>query len=412
MTTPAPASAFPWRRNLYLLWLLQAMTPLGFTFTWSFFPLFFQQLGIEDEARAALWNGFSGWAFGMAMAVFGPIWGIAGDRFGRRRNLIRATLLASVVMTLAGFSQSPSHLVLSRFLAGALGGISVTIMALAGAGTPRRHLAFALGLMQSALFLGTTLGPLFGGIIFDTFGMRAAFYATGSALLSASVIAYLFVREDVRRPAAKSSRPGRPFQAFGDLWRLATSRQMLPILFMIFLANAAQMVVTPVLPLMVATLHEDLKVATASGVLLMAVGGASAVSSVVTARLVSTINVRTVFIIWCIAAAVMYIPAYFAQTFVLLTVFVAAAGLFQGGIAGSANALMALAAPPDKYGSAFGAVQSAIALALGMGPLLGGVLAVSLGLRSVFPAGAVLLVITAIAGAVFLRGQRAPEAAS
>ena len=95
----------------------------------------------------------------------------------------------------------------------------------------------------------------------------------------------------------------------------------------------------------------------------------------------------------------------------MAAVFVAAAGLFQGGIAGSANALMAQAAPPDKYGSAFGAAQSAIALALGMGPLLGGVLAVSLGLRSVFPAGAVLLVITAIAGAVFLRGQRAPEAA-
>ena len=149
--------------------------------------------------------------------------------------------------------------------------------------------------------------------------------------------------------------------------------------------------------------------ATASGVLLMAVGGASAISSVVTGRLVSTYNIRTVFVIWCVVAAVLYIPAYFVQTFVLLTVFMAAAGLFQGGIAGSANALMAQVTPPDKYGSAFGAVQSAIAIALAMGPLLGGVLAVSFGLRSVFPAGSVLFVITAVVGAIYLRRQKARD---
>ena len=58
MATPAPS--FPCRRNLYALWLLQAMTPMGFTFTFSFFPLFFRGLGVEDEATAVLWNGLSG----------------------------------------------------------------------------------------------------------------------------------------------------------------------------------------------------------------------------------------------------------------------------------------------------------------------------------------------------------------
>ena len=314
------------------------------------------------------------------MAAFGPFWGIMGDRFGRRRNLVRATLMAGIILLPAGFAQTLMHRVLVRFLTGAMAGVSATIMALVGASTPRRHLAFALGLMQSALFVGTTIGPLIGGLLFDNFGMRAAFYATGTMLLFSALLASTLVREKFQRPKAVPGQPGRPFQAFGDLWRLATSRRMLPVLVVIFIGNLTQMVVIPVLPLIVATLREGSNIATASGLMLMTIGATSAVSSVVTGRLTSSLDIRLVFIVWCSIAAALYISAYFANSYLQLTILVAAVGLFQGGIAGSANALMAQASPPDKYGSSFGAAQSAIALALAFGPLTGGLLAVALGL--------------------------------
>jgi MFS family permease len=108
----------PWRRNLSALWAVQFASALGFTFTFPFFTLFFQDLGIDDQARAALWGGISGWALGLGLGVFGPIWGVIGDHYGRRINLVRALFLGGVIMVLSAYAQNEYQLVFSRFVTG------------------------------------------------------------------------------------------------------------------------------------------------------------------------------------------------------------------------------------------------------------------------------------------------------
>lgn len=394
---------FSWKRNLYVLWFLQAITPMGFTFTFAFFPLFFQQLGVEEPSKAALWNGVSGWVFGAAMAVFGPFWGIVGDRFGRKRNLIRATLLAGLILTPAGLVQTPGQLVLIRFLTGALAGVSSTIMALVGAGTPRSKLGFALGFMQSALFLGTTIGPLVGGMIFDSYGMKMAFVATGSTLLLAAFLGLMLVQDrtdptrNIRQITGKGGHP------IPELWRLATSRRMLPVLTIIFLGNLSQMIVLPVVPLIVASMDYSANVATASGVILTCVGAASVISSVGTGQLTTKYDIKKIFISWCLIGGLLYLAPYFFHGYWQMAFALTLVGLFQGGIAGSANALMAFASPPNLYGSSFGAAQSAVAMALAFGPLIGGFASVALGLDSVYIIGSATFIITAFVGIKFLK---------
>ena len=203
----ATTTTFPWKRNLAVLWVAQVVTTLGFSFTFPFYPIFFQSLGVDEVERAAFLSGVSGWMMGVGMGLFAPFWGIIGDRYGRRRNIIRAMLLGGAFLVLSGYSQNPTQLVVSRFLIGATSGVVPTIMALVAGHTPRDRLPLATGLTMAALFLGTALGPLFGGVIFDHFGMRASFWATGLALFAATVLVVLFAREDFKPPRADRGPP-------------------------------------------------------------------------------------------------------------------------------------------------------------------------------------------------------------
>jgi DHA1 family multidrug resistance protein-like MFS transporter len=399
---------FSWRRNLSALWAVQFASALGFTFTFPFFTLFFQEIGIEGEARAALWGGVSGWAVGLGLGLFGPIWGIIGDRYGRRINLVRALFLGGVIMTLSAFAQNEYQLVLSRFVTGAASGVGSTILAFAVSTTPRSKQAYALGIIQSALFLGTTVGPLFGGIIFDNYGLRPAFFATGGTLVLTALLTLAFSKEDFKRPTHAAGEKSRPFKPFADLWHLATSRRMLPVLFVIFAVHAAMMLTLPVLPVIVEGLRPGGDTGTASGLVLLAVGAASAISSIFTGKVTSRFNIRVVLVVWCSVAALLYAPLAFMHSYSLLIILMGAAGLFQGGLAVVANGLLAAMTPSEQQGSAFGAAQTALAGGIAFGPLAGGVVGVWFSLESVFLANTVLLGLTAVMGLFFLRNAH-PE---
>ena len=400
---------FPWKRNLYTLWVIQVISVLGFTFTFPFFPLFMKELGAADPAEAALWTGISSWGMGVAMAFFSPLWGILGDRYGRRRNVIRAMVLGGVILFLIGFSQTTGHLVIGRFLVGATSGIFATVMALVASHTPRRNLPYAMGLLQSALFFSTIVGPLVGGLIFDAYGFRAAFFATGGTVLAASAMVVVLVREDFHRPPGATGSLWVPVM---DLWRSSTSRLILPVLVIIVLVHAARLMTTPVLALVVEEVHSGTNPATATGIVLAATGVTSVVSSIGAGWLAGRVGMKPLFVIGCVGAALFHIPLVYADSLLSISLYFALAGLFQGGLSGLASGFIAMAVPPERQGSAMGAAQSAHAVAVALGPLAGGILAHSVGLRSVFVADAVLLAVTGVVAVVYLQRIRTPSESS
>jgi MFS family permease len=79
---------------------------------------------------------------------------------------------------------------------------------------------------------------------------------------------------------------------------------------------------------------------------------------------------------------------------VLASLFVV--GLAQGTLASSSTALISLFAPASRQGTAFGILTSAQSLAMGVGPLSGGLLASALDLRAPFAASGVLLLAGAL----------------
>ncbi len=399
MAQAIPARTVPWKANLIALWVAQVGTTLGFSFTFPFYPLFFEELGGLTEERAAFWAGAAGWVFGLGMGLSSPIWGVLGDRYGRKLNVVRAMGLGGLFLALSGFAETPMQLLASRFVIGATSGVLPTIMALVAAHTPRERMTFAAGMIQSGLFFGIALGPLFGGLIYDAFGIRAAFLATGGALWASGVIVILLVRENFRRPL-EGGGAARPFAM---LWQLGTARDLLPLYGVVFLALAATLLVQPAVPGLVERVEGGSGTGTASGVVFAGMGVASAASSVVTGWAAGRLGAQRVLAVSAALSAFAALIPYFAPDYLTLALGLAAISLFAGGLSGLVNGMIALRAPPGHHGAAFGTAQLAHAFGVALGPLAGGAAVIGWGLRSVFlldvaAFALVLLVVAALLG--------------
>ena len=380
MTPNASSSKLSWKRNLLVLWIAQVGTTLGFSFTFPFYPIFFEEIGGFSAESAAFWAGTAGWIFGVGMGIFSPIWGVLGDKYGRKLNIIRAMFLGGFFLTISGFAETPMQLLVSRFFVGATSGVVPTIMALVAAHTPREKLPFASGAIQSALFLGIALGPLFGGLIYDSFGMTQAFFATGIALWLSGLLVILLVKEDFQRPDV----PVGTLQSFIDMWHLSSSRTMLPLYLVILLVLATNLVIQPAIPGLVESVEGGSGSGIASGIVFTVMGMGAAISSLVMGFLGGKFGIQRMLIIAAVAASLTSLIPYFAQDYWALAFGLLSTSLFAGGLGGMVNGLIAMRSPAGRHGAAFGAAQFSHAVGVAIGPLVGGFAVITLGLRSVF----------------------------
>ena len=86
-----------WRRNLYILTLVQLLSTAGFSLVFPFMPLYVKEVGIATQGSVEFWAGlaFSSQAFTMMLAA--PVWGAFADRHGRKVMLVRATFGGAVL---------------------------------------------------------------------------------------------------------------------------------------------------------------------------------------------------------------------------------------------------------------------------------------------------------------------------
>jgi MFS family permease len=157
-----------------------------------------------------------------AYALFGPLWGIASDRSGRRRPFVVAGFAASGALYLAMPAvESIPWLLALRFLQGgaAIAGWS-TVMAVVfdsgdAASRPKRA-----GMAGAAIILGVGSGAPLGGWLSHAVGVEAPLVAAGLCFL-ALALAALGLGEPPRRE--RRPRPGELVAAL-----VARPRLLLP----------------------------------------------------------------------------------------------------------------------------------------------------------------------------------------
>lgn len=194
-------------------------------------PVFARQFGVSLAAV-----GTTMAAFGLARLLLNMPLGSLSDRWGRRFLLVGGPMVLAVSMAGAGMAGGIVSLTLWRFLSGAGSAMYMTgaLVYVTDISTPANR-GRLIGFNQGALLFGQALGPGFGGIVADLFGIRAPFFVIAGAGAAASVYGYFRLPET--RPELPDSDPPVRRHPAGRAWRrLVTSRAFLAAALVNFVA--------------------------------------------------------------------------------------------------------------------------------------------------------------------------------
>ncbi len=200
MSVQAPADPSPSRRSLAFAGLLVAMftAALDQTIMASALPTIAGQLGGLSELAWVVT------AYVLAAAATTPLWGKASDLYGRR-DLLRAAIAVFVGFSaLSGVAQSIGELIAFRALQGmGAGGVMTLAMASVGDLVPPRERGRYQGYIQLTFLLASLAGPLLGGVFVDQLSWRWAFYVNVPIGALALVVLSRHFRVPAQRRAAR-----------------------------------------------------------------------------------------------------------------------------------------------------------------------------------------------------------------
>lgn len=387
--SPRPRT-ISWRRNLFAVTIAQALAIIAFSLREPILPFFIKDLGADTIESATRWNGIVASVGGFTMAFTAPLWGLIGDRFGRKPMLLRSMIAAAITIFLMGFATAPWHIAALRMVEGAFTGTVTASTALVATTAPRDRLGYNLGMVQTAVFAGAALGPAFGGFAAGHVGYRTMFAVSSAMMLMATITVIFFVHEIFTRPEpqAKSTEP------LSTRWAWMIGSVMIATMSTIFMVRFISQGIRPVVPLFLQDLggFTDTDAARASGWMFTVLGISSAISAVLLGPRSDRIGHRKI-LIWCVVAAgLLYLPMAFAQEAWHLIVLQGLFGIAAGGMIPSANALIANVTPADRRGFIFGISNMIGSIGAAFGPLLiSTLLAPSLGFDVAFVTVGVLM---------------------
>jgi len=383
-----------WRKNLYAIAIAQFIALGGGNLVFPFMPFYVKELGVTGQSEIALWSGLLGTATGAMLFVFSPIWGSLADRFGRKPILLRAYVGAMVTMTLQGLAQNVWQLVVLRALQGVFVGTIPAATALVATSTPRERIAYGLGVIQMAHFSSQFIGPLVGGSLAASIGIRQTFLFTGGFYLVSFLLVLLLVEERFERPAEEDR------ESFaGSLKMVFDRKPLLAMIGVMFFLNAGPSFVRPIIPLLVESFDPRASVETLSGLAFAALAGTSAIAALAASYISGRVGYRNALAFTVLCAGAAYLPIAASNSIPSLLLLIGVVGLFTGGMVPTANALIDRWAPPGRQASAFGLAGSSMALAFAVAPLSGGAVASAAGLHASF---LVVGSVTVVVGAAIL----------
>jgi DHA1 family multidrug resistance protein-like MFS transporter len=378
----------PWQRTLYIMFIAQLMTAVGYSSIFPFLPLYVQDLGSSTNLSTELLAGlvYSSQAF--TMMLTSPIWGTLADRYGRKLMVERSLFGGTILLLLMAFVTTAEQLVVLRGIQGLITGTIAAANALVASVVPRKHTGYAMGLMQVGLGAGVALGPLIGGAVADVLGYSEAFFITASLLLLAGLLVLFGVKEDFTPPEVDNSISNQ----FITEWRKILSASGVVLTYsMRFISTLGRMMIIPIAPLFIMTLMEDTsRVNTFTGLVIGVSSAATTISAVYLGRLGDRLGQRRILIVCTLIAALLYLLQSTVKSPWQILVLQALVGVTLGGIIPAISALLARLTKPGEEGAVYGLDNSINAGARSVAPLLGAAVAASFSLRTTFVATALL----------------------
>ncbi|MDR2534422.1 MAG: MFS transporter [Treponema sp.] len=380
-----------WKANYTAILIAETMAIGGFSLSMPVIPLFLEEdIGIHDPQTLKIWVGAVQSLPAITLAIFAPIWGHLADIFSRRMMLLRAMFGGALIVSLMFFVQSPWQLLVLRSIQGCFTGTVAAATVLTAGIAPVSHVALALGLLQTGVAVGNSIGPLIGGVIADFFGHRVAFLSTGAVLALAGCIVLKGVEDDVQPQPEK----GKKLRFLPDIKPILNAPVLIILMTATFTIQAANSIAAPMLPLFLKELAlqgGQVQYIGSSTGLVLGIGAAStAIAAVLVGKYSAGFGYWKTLIGCLFAGAVFTIPQAFVSNMPQLVLFRGIASFFIGGASPVLNAIIAVSIDKEHQGSVYGFNASVSSAGGALGPMIGSAVAM-LNYRAVFLAAAGLL---------------------
>ncbi len=168
---------------------------LGMGIVVPLLPIYADQMGATPLEIGLINAGFS-----ITLTVFLPVIGRFSDRTGRKVFLCSG--LACLTIASLGFmwAQNPLQLILVRCFQGFSATMHLPLaQAYLGDITPEGEEGKWMGYFNAILFSGIGLGPLFGGMLTDLFGINTTFLVMAALNLLGLIATIIFLPEVARK---------------------------------------------------------------------------------------------------------------------------------------------------------------------------------------------------------------------
>lgn len=393
---------FPWRKNLYVLWLGVFFCSSAYSISIPFIPLFLHDdLGVGRHLE--MWSGFSFGITFLASALIAPYWGSLSDKYGRKPMLIRSGYSLAALYLVTFFIHNPYLFLVLRVFQGLLAGFVPASIALVATNTPERHSGYALGIMATAGATGGIVGPVVGGAVSHWTSNREAFLFSAGVVLVAALIATFFVREEnYDRKAARSS-------IRDDLRTAWHNRTFVTLLVLVGIGTFSVMILEPLITVYVLQLGAGSDDASwQAGLVFSAVGIATLIAAPQWGRIGQKIGFVKVLIIGLLGGGIGNLLQFFVGHYAEFGVLRFCYGLFFAGVYPSLNAMIVKVTEAEFRGRAFSLNQSSTQLATMLGPMIGGALGGWIPIRWVFVINGAMLIVCALALLQKRRGLEGP----
>ncbi|UCC76019.1 MAG: MFS transporter, partial [Anaerolineales bacterium] len=114
-----------WRRNLYVIWIAEFVSIVGFSSAMPFLPYYVQDLGVTGPGQVELWSGLLHSMHALTMGIMAPVWGSLADRMGHKVMVERAMFGGALLLGAMAFVSNVQQLLVLRTVQGAVTGTVV-----------------------------------------------------------------------------------------------------------------------------------------------------------------------------------------------------------------------------------------------------------------------------------------------
>ena len=382
-----------WKRTVYISLVCVFCTAFGVSQLAPILPLYFHDLGVQTPEAMSLWSGLATGATYIIVCLAAPFWGRVADKKGRKITLIRSSFGMALCNILIAFQTTPEGVVLIRLIQGLVSGFYSASITLIASESPIERTGWALGLLASANLAGSLIGPLLGGYIADTVGIRNDFIIVGTLMGLAGVLATIFIHENYvpqPNPEKLSIRKLKEqIPEFNSIVALCVASFIYAICIM-----SLQPVISVYIKGIVPSDTENL--AFIAGAVFSAMGIAQLMSSSPLGKLVDKIGPRKVLVVSLIYVGILNIPQAYVSDVYQLAIIRFLQGFGLGGMLPALNTYLSSKTPREFTGQVFSYNQSCLFFGYFLGSVGGASLMAWLGFTTLFWVSGCLFIISAL----------------